>query len=143
MEDAIKSAEEKFKKAVDALKKNYSSLRTGRASPMLLDHLLVDYYGTKVPLKQIAGISAPEPRAIIITPYDKGAIKDIERAIMTSDLGLPPKVEAGLIRLSLPQPTEERRKELVKVLKKEAEDAKVSLRNSYRGPGKDKRGRSK
>jgi len=132
MDEILRAAEEKFKKALESLKKNYSALRTGRASPMLLDHVVVDYYGTKVPLKQLAGVSVPEPRTITITPYDKNAVKDIERAIMTSDLGLPPKVEAGLIRLSLPQPTEERRKELVKVLKKEAEDAKVSLRNIRR-----------
>ena len=132
MEEILRAAEEKFKKALEALKKNYSALRTGRASPALLDHVIVDYYGTKVPLKQMAGVSVPEPRTITITPYDKNSVKDIERAILTSDLGLPPKVEAGLIRLSLPQPTEERRKELVKLLKKEAEDAKVALRNIRR-----------
>ncbi len=132
MENAIKTAETKFKKAIEVLKKNYAALRTGRASPLLLDHVLVDYYGTKVPLKQLAGISVPEPRTIAITPYDKNAIKDVERAILTSDLGLPPKTEAGIIRLNLPQPTEERRKELVKLVKKEAEDAKVAIRNVRR-----------
>jgi ribosome recycling factor len=125
-------AEDKFRKAIDSLKKNYAALRTGRGSPALLDHVVVDYYGTRVPLKQLAGISVPEPRTITITPYDKNSVKDIERAILTSDLGLPPKVEAGLIRLNLPQPTEERRKELVKLLKKEAEDAKIALRNIRR-----------
>ena len=114
------------------MKKNYSALRTGRASPSLLDHVIVDYYGTKVPLKQLAGVAAPEPRTITITPYDKNSVKDIEKAILISDLGLPPKIEAGLIRLSLPQPTEERRKDLVKLLKKEAEDGRVSLRNIRR-----------
>ena len=132
MDEFLKASEDKFKKAIEALKKNYSALRTGRASPALLDHVIVDYYGTKVPLKQLAGVAAPEPRTITITPYDKNSVKDIEKAILISDLGLPPKIEAGLIRLSLPQPTEERRKDLVKLLKKEAEDARVSLRNVRR-----------
>jgi len=132
MEDVIKQAESKFKKAIEALKKNFAAVRTGRASPSLLDHVMIDYYGSKVPLKQLAGISVPEPRTIAITPYDKNSIKDIEKGIMTSDLGLPPKTEAGIIRLSLPQPTEERRKELVKTIKKEAEDGKVAIRNIRR-----------
>jgi ribosome recycling factor len=132
MEDVIKTAESKFKKAIEALKKNFAAVRTGRANPSLLDHVLVDYYGTKTPLKQLAGISVPEPRTIAITPYDKNAVKDIEKAIQTSDLGLPPNSEGGIIRLNLPQPTEERRKDLVKVIKKEAEDAKVAVRNVRR-----------
>ena len=132
MDDVLKATEEKFKKAIEALRKNYAALRTGRATPALLDHVVVDYYGTKAPLKQIAGIAVPEPRTITITPYDKNAAKDIERAILTSDLGISPKIEAGLIRLSLPQLSEERRKELVKVVKKEAEEAKISIRNVRR-----------
>jgi len=132
MEDAVKASEAKFKKAVEAVKKNFAAVRTGRASPSLLDHVVVDYYGTKVPLKQLAGISVPEPRTIAITPYDKNSVKDVEKAIQTSDLGLPPSTEAGVIRLNLPQPTEERRKELVKLVKKEAEDGKVAVRNIRR-----------
>lgn len=132
MEDIIKVTEDKFKKAIEALKKNFSAVRTGRANPALLDHVLVDYYGTKVPIKQLASISIPEPRTIMLQPFDKNSVKDVEKAILTSDLGLPPNVDAGVIRLNLPQPTEERRKELVKVVKKEAEDAKVALRNVRR-----------
>jgi len=132
MDDFVRSVEEKFKKTIESLRKNYAAIRTGRASPALLDHVLVDYYGTKTPLKQLAGISIPEPRTIAITPYDKNSVKDIEKALLTSDLGLPPRVEAGLIRLSMPQPTEERRKELVKLVKKEAEDARVAVRNVRR-----------
>jgi ribosome recycling factor len=132
MDDFSRSTEEKFKKTIESLRKNYAAIRTGRASPALLDHVLVDYYGTKTPLKQLAGISIPEPRTIAITPYDKNSVKDIEKALLTSDLGLPPRVEAGLIRLSMPQPTEERRKELVKLVKKEAEDARVAVRNVRR-----------
>jgi ribosome recycling factor len=132
MEDVIKSSEERFKKSIEALKKNFSAVRTGRASPALLDHVLVDYYGTKVPIKQLASISIPEPRLIVIQPFDKGSVKDVEKALLTSDLGLPPNVDSGTIRLNMPQPTEERRKELVKMVKKEAEDAKISIRNSRR-----------
>jgi len=132
MDDIMKSAEEKFKKTIEALKKNYAALRTGRATPALLDHVMIDYYGTKVPLKQLAGIAVPEPRMIMLTPYDKNAAKDIERALLTSDLGITPRIEAGLIRLSLPQLSEERRKDLVKVVKKEAEDSRVSIRNIRR-----------
>jgi ribosome recycling factor len=132
MEDVLKVTEDKFKKAIESVKKNFSAVRTGRANSALLDHVLVDYYGTKVPVKQLASISIPEPRTIMIQPFDKNSVKDVERAIMTSDLGLPPNVDAGIIRLNIPQPTEERRKDLVKVVKKEAEDGKVSLRNIRR-----------
>ncbi len=132
MIDHIKIAEEKMKKAIEVLKKNYAAIRTGRAHPSLLDHVLVEYYGSQVPLKQLAGIGVPEPKTITITPYDKESIKDIEKAILKSDLGLTPKTEASLIRLILPPLTEERRKELVKVIKKEAEDAKISIRNIRR-----------
>lgn len=129
MDEITRSAEEKMKKTLEALKKDFASVRTGRASPSLLDHINVDYYGTVVPLKQLANISVPEPRLLVIQPYDKNSVKDIERAIQKSDLGLPPNSEGGVIRLNMPQPTQERRNELVKVVKKESENSKVAIRN--------------
>jgi ribosome recycling factor len=129
MDEIARSAEEKMKKSLEALKKDFASVRTGRASPSLLDHVTVDYYGAMVPLKQLANISVPEPRLLVIQPYDKNSIKDIEKAIQKSDLGLPPNSEGGVIRLNMPQPTQERRNELVKVVKKEAENSKISIRN--------------
>jgi ribosome recycling factor len=129
MGEIARSAEEKMKKTLEALKKDFASVRTGRASPSLLDHVNVDYYGTVVPLKQLANISVPEPRLLVIQPYDKNSVKDIEKAIQKSDLGLPPNSEGGVIRLNMPQPTQERRNELVKIIKKEAENSKVAMRN--------------
>jgi ribosome recycling factor len=129
MDEITRSAEEKMKKTLEALKKDFASVRTGRATPSLLDHINVDYYGTVVPLKQLANISVPEPRLLVIQPYDKNSVKDIERAIQKSDLGLPPNSEGGVIRLNMPQPTQERRNELVKVVKKESENSKVAIRN--------------
>ncbi|MFH1347393.1 MAG: ribosome recycling factor [Candidatus Margulisiibacteriota bacterium] len=132
MQDAIKESEAKMEKAIDALKRNFVAVRTGRANPALLDHINVDYYGSPVPLKQLASISVPEPRQLLVTPYDKTAAQAIEKAIMASDLGINPKREATAIRLALPEPSEERRKELVKVVKKESEEAKVAIRNVRR-----------
>jgi len=132
MQDVIKESEEKMKKALEVLKKNFSAVRTGRASPALLDHIQVEYYGTNVPLKQVASISIPEPRMIVLTPYDKSASQGIEKAIQSSDLGINPKNEGGVIRLVLPEPSEERRKELVKVTKKESEEIKIAIRNVRR-----------
>jgi ribosome recycling factor len=132
MDDVLKESEAKMQKTVEALKKNFSAVRTGRASPALLDHVQVEYYGSKVPLKQLGQISAPEPRMLVITPYDKSASQAIEKAIMASDLGLNPKIEGGLLRLSLPELSEERRKDLIKVIKKEVEEAKIGMRNVRR-----------
>ncbi|MFH1683706.1 MAG: ribosome recycling factor [Candidatus Margulisiibacteriota bacterium] len=132
MQDAIKESEAKMEKAIDVLKRNFVAVRTGRANPALLDHINVDYYGSPVPLKQIASISVPEPRQLLVTPYDKTAAQAIEKAISSSDLGISPKREATVIRLALPEPSEERRKELVKVVKKESEEAKVAIRNVRR-----------
>lgn len=129
MDEITRAAEEKMKKTLETLKKDFASIRTGRASPSLLDHVNVDYYGTVVPLKQLANISVPEPRQLVIQPYDKNSVKDIEKAIQKSDLGLNPNSEGGVIRLNMPQPTQERRNELVKVVKKEAENSKISVRN--------------
>jgi len=132
MADPIKDTEAKMKKAIEVLKQRYAAVRTGRATPALVEHLQVEYYGSKVPLRQIASISVPEPRTISIQPFDKTAAKEIERAISASDLGVTPKNDGGIVRLNLPQLNEERRKELVKVVKKEAEEAKVVIRNLRR-----------
>ncbi|MFC1559695.1 ribosome recycling factor [Candidatus Margulisiibacteriota bacterium] len=129
MTDLAKNSEDRMKKTIDNMKKSMAAVRTGRAAPSLLDHVVIEYYGTKVPLKQMASVSAPEPRLLVIQPYDKSAIQSIEKAIMTSDLGIQPASEGGVIRLSFPQLTEERRKDLVKLVKKEAEDYKVSIRS--------------
>ncbi len=130
--DVITSAEDKLKKTLEALKKDYGTLRAGRAAPSLLDKVMVDYYGTATPVNQIANVTVPEPRMIMIKPYDRGSLKDIERAIQKSDLGLTPNSDGTTIRLAIPQPTQERRKELVKVVSKKAEEAKVAMRNIRR-----------
>ncbi len=132
MEDVLKDSEGRMQKAIEALKKNFSAVRTGRAHPALLDHVQVEYYGSKMPLKQLGQISAPEPRMLVVTPYDKGASQAIEKAILASDLGINPKNEGGLIRLTLPELSEERRRDLIKIIKKESEDAKIGLRNVRR-----------
>ncbi|MFH1012770.1 MAG: ribosome-recycling factor, partial [Candidatus Peregrinibacteria bacterium] len=111
MQDVLKDSEVRMQKAVENLKRNFAAVRTGRANPALLDHIHVEYYGTNVPLKQLAQVSAPEPRVLLITPYDKGAGQGIEKAIQASDLGVNPKNEGGMIRLVLPEPSQERRKE--------------------------------
>ena len=130
--DVINAAEDKLQKSLDALKKEYGTLRAGRAAPSLLDKVMVDYYGTPTPVNQIANVTVPEPRMLMIKPYDKGSLKDIERAIQKSDLGLTPNSDGIAIRLAIPQPTQERRKELVKVVNKKAEECKVAMRNIRR-----------
>ena len=130
--DVIKSAEDRLGKTLDGLKKDYGTLRAGRAAPSLLDKVMVDYYGTSTPVNQIANVTVPEPRMIMIKPYDRNSLKDIERAIQKSDLGLTPNNDGTTIRLAIPQPTQERRKELVKVVSKKAEEAKVAMRNIRR-----------
>jgi len=132
MEDVLKDSDSRMQKALEALKKNFAAVRTGRAHPALLDHVQVEYYGSKMPLKQLAQISAPEPRMLVVTPYDKNAAQAIEKAILASDLGINPKNEGGLLRLSLPELSEERRRDLTKIIKKEAEDTKIGLRNVRR-----------
>ena len=132
IDDIMKSQEEKMKKTLDGLKKDYGSLRAGRAAPSLLDKVMVDYYGTPTPVNQMASVTVPEARMIMIKPYDKGSIKEIEKAIQKSDLGLTPNSDGTTIRLAIPQLTQERRKELVKVVSKKAEDAKVAMRNIRR-----------
>ncbi len=130
--DVINSSEDKLKKSLDALKKDYGTLRAGRATPSLLDKVMVDYYGTPTPVNQMANVTIPEPRIIMIKPYDKGSLKEIEKAIQKSDLGLNPNSDGIAIRLTIPQPTQERRKELVKVVSKKAEECKVAMRNIRR-----------
>ena len=126
------NAREKMEKAMDSLQANLNSLRAGRANPRMLDRITVDYYGTQTPLNQMATISVPEPRCITVQPWDQTQLRQIERAIMASDLGINPSNDGKLIRLVIPQLTEERRKELVKVAKKEGESAKVAVRNIRR-----------
>lgn len=127
-------AEEEIRmdKAIEAFKKELAAVRTGRASVSLLDRVMVDYYGTPTPVNQVANVSAPEARLIEIKPWERALLSEIERAILTSDLGLTPNNDGTLIRLIIPQLTEERRKELVKVVNKRAEEAKVAVRNIRR-----------
>ena len=129
LEDIYKDVEERMNKSVEATKHHFASVRTGRATPALLDNLKVDYYGTPTPLAQLAGISTPEPRLLTVQAYDKTAIPEIEKAISKSDLGLTPVNDGTLIRISIPPLTEERRKELVKVIHKMGEEGRVAMRN--------------
>ena len=124
--------EEKMDKTIEALKRSLASIRTGRASTSLLNRVSVDYYGTATPVNQVANVSAPEPRLITIVPWERNMLGPIERAILKSDLGLNPNNDGTMIRLEIPQLTEERRKELSKKVSKEAEDAKVVIRNIRR-----------
>jgi len=123
--------------SIEALKKKFAGVRTGRASLSLLDGLTVDYYGTVTPLQQLASLSIPDSRQILIQPWEQKIIPDIEKAIMKSDLGLTPMNDGKVIRINIPPLTEERRKQLVKVVKKEAEDAKVAVRNIRRDINED------
>lgn len=126
------SAEERMKKAFDHLKKDFVSIRTGRATPALLDRIHVDAYGSQMPINQLASVTSPEPRLLLVQPYDKSIMVAIEKAIQKSDLGINPTNDGTAIRLVLPAPNEERRKELVKQVKKRTEEAKVALRNIRR-----------
>jgi ribosome recycling factor len=132
IEDVLSEAETKMKKSNEALKRDLTTIRTGRASPSLVEHLPVDYHGTMMPLNQLAGIAAPEPRMITIQPWDKSSMGLIEKAILKSDLGLNPTNDGKMIRVAIPHLTEERRKELVKVVKGKVEEGKVSIRNIRR-----------
>lgn len=137
--EALAEAESRMKGAVRALEEDLSGIRTGRASPALVERLAVDYYGTPAPLMQLATISAPEPRLLTIRPFDPSSLKAIERAILASDLGLNPSNDGKLIRLSIPPLTEERRHELVKVVRNRAEEARVAVRNVRRDVQNDLR----
>lgn len=127
-----KKTESKMQGAIDALKKDFGTVRTGRASLALLEGISVDYYGSQTPLQQVASLTVPESRTIMIQPWEQKIIGDIERAILKSDLGLTPTNDGKLIRINIPPLTEERRKDLVKVVKKRAEEAKVAVRNIRR-----------
>ena len=132
IDELLEDARERMAKSVDSIRHEFGSVRTGRASPALLDRIAVDYYGTATPLKQLATISAPEARLLSIQPYDKSSIKAIERAILESDIGLTPSNDGNLIRLAVPELTEERRKQLVRVVRHIAEEGRVAVRNIRR-----------
>jgi ribosome recycling factor len=132
IDDLLQDAREHMEKSVDATRTKFGSVRTGRATPHLLDRISVDYYGAQTPLKQLATVSAPEARLLTVQPYDKSSIKNIERAILESDVGLTPNNDGQLIRLQVPELTEERRKELVKVVRNLAEEGRVAIRNIRR-----------
>ena len=132
IEDFLADAKRRMDKSIEATHHEFNSIRTGRASPALLDRITIDYYGTPTPLKSLASISAPEPRLLVVQPFDPGAIKNIERAVMESDLGLTPSNDGKVVRLPIPALTEERRKDLVKVVRRVAEDGKVAIRNVRR-----------
>jgi len=132
IEDFIADATRRMDKSIESTRQEFNSVRTGRASPALLDRVQVDYYGTPTPLKNLATITAPEPRLLNVQPFDPNSVKAIEKAIQESDLGLQPSNDGKLIRLPIPQLTEERRKELVKVVRRYAEDGKVAIRNVRR-----------
>jgi ribosome recycling factor len=128
----VADCKDKMHKAVEHMLAEFAALRTGRANPALVEKLKVDYYGSEVPLQQLAGFSVPEARVLVVAPYDKGALKAIEKAIQASDLGVNPSNDGTNIRLTFPELTTDRRKELVKVVKKQAEDARVAVRNVRR-----------
>lgn len=130
--ELIADAGERMTKSVEATKHEFGSVRTGRASPALLDRIVVDYYGAPTPLQQLATISAPEARLLTVQPYDKSSIKAIEKAIMESDIGLTPNNDGNVIRLQVPELNEERRRELVKVIRTIAEEGRVAIRNVRR-----------
>ncbi|MEE1132500.1 MAG: ribosome recycling factor [Caryophanon sp.] len=135
--EILANAKDKMEKSVSALSRQLASIRAGRANASLLDRISVDYYGSPTPVNQIAGISVPEARLLVIQPYDKSALGDIEKAIMKSDLGITPTNDGNIIRLAIPALTEERRKDLAKQVKKEAEEAKVAVRNVRRDANDD------
>lgn len=130
--ETIKDAERRMQRAVEAAGHDFATIRTGRANPVILENLSVNYYGAPTPLVQLAGISAPEPRLLMVTPWDRNAIDSIMKAIQTSEVGLTPMSDGNVIRLQVPYLTEERRKELIKQLHRKAEDHKVAVRNVRR-----------
>ena len=132
IDDLLKDAGDRMVKSTEATKHEFATVRTGRASPALLDRVTVDYYGAQTPLNQIAAVSASDARLLTITPYDKSSIKAIEKAILESDLGLTPNNDGNVIRLAIPELTEERRKELVKIVHGLAEEGRVAVRNVRR-----------
>ena len=132
MQELLKNTEEKMNKTVGVLERDYKSIRAGRANVSVLDRITVDYYGSPTPIQQMAAVSVPEPRILMIQPWDASTLKDIEKAILTSDIGISPQNDGRVIRLSFPPLTEERRKEIVKDVRKTAEESKVAVRNTRR-----------
>lgn len=132
IDDALLDATDRMEKALDAFQRDLATVRTGRASPALVEHLKIDYYGTPTPLNQLATISTPEARLIVIQPWDRGSLPTIEKAILKSDLGLNPASDGTVIRLAIPQLTEERRRDIAKQVRKRTEDARVAVRNIRR-----------
>lgn len=132
MKEVISQAEEKMKKAIAATQRDFASIRTGRASPALLDRITVDYFGAESQIKAMANVSVPDARTLLIQAYDRQSVTAIEKAIQKSDLGLTPNTDGNTIRLNIPSLTEERRKDLAKVLKKSAEEGKIAIRNIRR-----------
>lgn len=132
LDELFNDTEERMQKAVEVLKSELASLRAGRANPALLEKIQIDYYGVQTPLNQVANITAPEPRFLLVQPWDKNIIRDIEKAILKSDLGLMPNNDGSILRINIPELTEERRMELVKFVKKKAEEGKVAVRNLRR-----------
>ena len=132
IDELLQDAKEHMDKSVEATRGKFGSIRTGRASPALLDRISVDYYGAQTPLRQLATINAPEARLLTVQPYDKSSIKAIERSILESDIGLTPNNDGQIIRLQVPELTEERRKDLVKVVRNLAEEGRVAIRNIRR-----------
>ena len=132
MKELLKNTEEKMNKTVGVLERDYKSIRAGRANASVLDRVTVDYYGCPTPIQQMAAVSVPEPRILMIQPWDASTLKDIEKAILTSDIGINPQNDGRVIRLSFPPLTEERRKEIVNDVHKTAEESKVAVRNTRR-----------
>lgn len=132
MKELLKNTEEKMNKTIGVLERDYKSIRAGRANASVLDRVTVDYYGCPTPIQQMAAVSVPEPRILMIQPWDASTLKDIEKAILTSDIGINPQNDGRVIRLSFPPLTEERRKEIVKDVHKTAEESKVAVRNTRR-----------
>jgi ribosome recycling factor len=130
--EVLADADHKMARAIDAMERDFQAVRTGRASTALVERILVDYYGAQTPLNQLAGISVPEPHQIVIQPWDRSVLSAIEKAITKSDIGLTPNVDGTVVRLNIPPLTEERRKELVKVVHKRMEEARVEIRNIRR-----------
>lgn len=137
IEDIKKDARERMAKSVEAARQELSKIRTGRAHPSLLDHITVDYYGSQVPIGQVANVSAEDARTLAITPWEKSMVQAIEKAIMTSDLGLNPNTAGTVIRVPLPALTEDRRKDLIRVVRQEMEGARVAIRNIRRDANGD------
>ena len=132
IKELLRETEDRMRKTIEVLENDLRAIRTGRASPALVERVMVDYYGTPTPLKQLAVISAPEPQLLTIRPYDPGSLSDIERAILKSELGLTPSNDGRIIRLPIPRLTEERRQELAKMVRQRIEEGKVALRNIRR-----------